>query len=86
MFEGVEDMPEAVAQIVAELVLDGEPATIADDLEGQLRGIELPTLRAHVKDAFPAWDKMLRIIVAPYAEAAPADCVIDNLDALEACR
>ena len=83
MFEGVEDAPEAVAQIVAELVLDGELATIADDLPGRLREVEPRTLRAHVKDAFPAWDEMLRIVVAPYAEAAPADCVIDTLDALE---
>ena len=86
MFEGVKNMPEAVAQIVAELVLDGEPVIIADDLEGQLRGVELGTLRAHIQGAFPAWDKMLRVIVAPYAEAAPADCVIDNVEALETCR
>ena len=86
MFEGVEDMPEAVAQIVVELVLDEEPAAIADDLPGRLRGVEPRTLTAHVQDAFPAWDEMLRIVVAPNAEAAAADCVIDTLDALETCR
>ena len=86
MFEGVADKPEAVAQIVAELVLDGEPAAIADDLAGQLRAVDLATLRAHVKDTFPPWDKMLRVIVAPSAEAARADCVIDKLDPPETCR
>ena len=86
MFEGVEDMPETVAQIVAELVLDEELATIADDLPGRLRGVEPRKLTAHVKDAFPAWDDMLRVVVAPNADAGAADCVVDTLDALETCR
>jgi hypothetical protein len=29
---------------------------------------------------------MLRIVVAPTAEAVQADCVIHSLDALETCR
>ena len=86
MFEGVQEVPEAVAQIVVELVLDGELAAVADDLPGRLRGVEPRTLKAHVKHAFPAWDDMLRIVVAPNAEAAPADCVIDTFDPLETCR
>jgi predicted Zn-dependent peptidase len=86
MFEGVEDKPEAVAQIVAELVLDQEFATIADDLPGRLRAVEPRELTAHVQDAFPAWDEMLRVVVATHAEAAAADCVIDTLDPLETCR
>jgi predicted Zn-dependent peptidase len=86
IFEGVEKMPEAMVQIVVELVLDQELATTADDLPGRLREIEPRTLTAHVKDAFPAWDDMLRVVLAPHAEAAPADCVIDTLDALETCR
>ena len=86
MFEGVQDVPEAMAQTVAELVLDGERATIADDLPGQLRAVELRTLQAHVQNAFPAWDEMLRVVLAPNAEAVPADCVIKMVDTLEACR
>ena len=86
MFEGAQEVPEAVAQTVVELILDGEPAAIADDLPGRLRGVEPHSLKAHVQDAFPAWDEMLRIVVAPNAEAAAADCVIDTLDALETCR
>jgi hypothetical protein len=29
---------------------------------------------------------MLRVVVAPHAEAVPADCVVDTLAALEICR
>jgi zinc protease len=85
MFEGVQETPEAMAQIVAELVLDGELVTVADDLPARLRGVAPRTLQAHVKNAFPAWDEMLRIVVAPNAEAAPADCVIDALESLQTC-
>ena len=86
MFEATQDVPEAVAQTVVELVLDGEPAAIADDLPRRLRGVEPRALKVHVEEAFPAWDAMLRIVVAPNADAAVADCVIDTLDALETCR
>ena len=55
MFEGVEDVPETVAQIVAELVLDEELATIADDLPGRLRGVEPRKLTAAVRRQRP-WD------------------------------
>ena len=86
MFEGAQEVPEAVAQTVLELILDGEPAAIADDLPRRLREVEPPALAAHVAEALPAWDEMLRIVVAPNADALDADCVIDALDAIETCR
>jgi predicted Zn-dependent peptidase len=86
MFEDAQNVPEAVAQIVMELMLDGEPVEIADDLPARLREIEPRELGAHVEQVFPAWDGMLRIVVAPNAEATAADCVVDTVDALETCR
>jgi predicted Zn-dependent peptidase len=86
MFEGVQETPEAMAQIMAELVLDGELVTVADDLPAQLRRVTPRRLRAHVRKAFPNWNEMLRIIVSPSADAAQADCMADAIDALRTCR
>jgi hypothetical protein len=89
MFEGVRRTPEAVAQIVAELVLDGAPIAVAHDLPERLRRVEPRDLKAFVREAFPRWAEMLRIVVAPGSGSVAADCVIDateTAEAFAACR
>jgi predicted Zn-dependent peptidase len=86
MFAGAEAVPEAVAQIVAELVLDQGPTAIAEDLPGRLRSVERRALRAHVTEALPPWEEMLRIVVTPDPGTVEADCVVETLSALDSCR
>jgi zinc protease len=78
--------PSTIAYLMTESVMRNRPQTDAITLRTRVAALDRDGVNAAIKESFPAFDDMLRIVVSPDRDIVAADCIINDFREFDSCR
>jgi len=79
------EKPSSIAYMMMDAKMNGFSEDYVPNLLGEIKAQKRTDVNSTIKQAFPEYDSMLKIIVTPDAEAIANACVITEFEQWEEC-